>query len=121
MAKAYSEDLRIRAIDLIKKGYSISGVSRLLKISRPTLYKWIDRWQKTGSISPKKSIPPPNKSKIKDWKKFQEFVEENSDLTQKEMAVLWGGVSNHTISRALKKLGYSRKKNLFLSRTLRKS
>ncbi|MGB3403357.1 MAG: IS630 transposase-related protein [Microcoleaceae cyanobacterium] len=37
MAEAYSEDLRIRAIDLVKTGMSISQPSRLLKISRPTL------------------------------------------------------------------------------------
>ena len=38
----------------------------------------------TGSITPKKTVPPPQVSKIKDWKKFQEFVELHGDKTQKE-------------------------------------
>ena len=44
MAEAYSQDLRIRALELIKTGMSISQVSRLLKISRPTLYRWVERF-----------------------------------------------------------------------------
>lgn len=65
--------------------------------------------EKTGSTAPQKSVPPPQPSKIKDLDRFEEFVELNADKTQKELAQLWGGVSHHTISRALKKLGYTRK------------
>jgi hypothetical protein len=72
--------------------------------------------EKTGSTAPMKSVPPPQPSKIKDWNRFTEFVDINADKTQKELAKLWGGVSHHTISRALKKLGYTRKKNGRLSR-----
>ncbi|NES86456.1 MAG: helix-turn-helix domain-containing protein, partial [Moorea sp. SIO2B7] len=54
MAIAYSEDLRIRAIDLRETGMSISQVSRLLKISRPTLYRWVEQFEKTGSTAPRK-------------------------------------------------------------------
>lgn len=70
--------------------------------------------EKTGSTAPLKSVPPPQASKIKDLDRFEEFVERNADQTQKELALLWGGVSHHTISRALKKLGYTRKKNGFV-------
>ena len=110
MASAYSKDLRVRTLDLIRRGVSITQVSRELKISRPTLYRWKEQLEKTGSTSPNKSVPPPQPSKIRDWKRFQEFVELNGDKTQKELAQLWGDVSHHTISRALKKLGYTRKK-----------
>ena len=81
MAMAYSEDLRIRAIDLVKTGMSISQVSRLLKISRPTLYRSIEQFEKTGLTAPSQSLQPPQIGKIKDWKKFQEFVEMNGDQT----------------------------------------
>ncbi|WP_226580279.1 IS630 transposase-related protein [Microseira wollei] len=37
MAHAYSYDLRVRALALILSGNSLSQVSRMLKISRPTL------------------------------------------------------------------------------------
>lgn len=88
-------------------------VSRLLNISRPTLYRWIHQLETTGSTAPKKSVPPPQPSKIKDWKKFQKFIELHGDKTQKELAKIWGDVSPHTISRGLKKLGYSRKKKTY--------
>ena len=45
-------------------------------------------------------------------------VEINGDKTQAEMAKLWTEeISKPTISRALKKIGFTRKKNLWLSRT----
>ena len=112
MASAYNEDLRVRALEWIKSGISVTQVSRGLKISRPTLYRWKNQVEKTGSTVPNKSVPPPQPSKIKDWDKFQEFVDSNADKTQKKLAELWGGVSHHTISRALKKLGYTRKKRV---------
>jgi hypothetical protein len=56
------------------------------------------------------SVPPPQLSKIRDWQKFEKFAVAHGDKTQKEMASLWGNVSRHTISRGLKKLGYTRKK-----------
>ena len=110
MAIAYSEDLRVRALYLIGSGLSISKVSLVLKISRPTLYRWKQQVEETGSTVAKKSAPPPQQSKIIDWDKFQKFVDINGDKTQKELAQLWGNVSHHTISRALKKLGITRKK-----------
>ena len=114
MAIAYSKDLRQRALNLISSGMTITVVSRLLTISRPTLYKWKKQLETTGSMMPKKSVPPPQPSKIKDWQKFQTFIDNNGDKSQKELAELWGGVSHDTISRGLKKLGYTRKKNLRL-------
>ena len=83
MAIAYSEDLRVRALEWIKNGISISQVSRGLKISRPTLYRWKDKLEKTGSTAPMKSVPPPQPSKIKDWDRFTAFVDLNADKTQK--------------------------------------
>ncbi len=41
---------------------------------------------------------------------FEKFVETNSDQTQKQMAAKWGNCSRFTISRNLKKLGFTPKK-----------
>ena len=112
MAIPYSEDLRVRAIDLIKRGNSLSQVSRLLKISRPTLDRWLNQFETTGSTAPGLAIPKPQPAKIRDWSKFKELVDSHGDLTQKELASLWGDVSHDPISRGLKKLGYTRKKKL---------
>ena len=55
--------------------------------------------EKTGSTAPVKSVPPPQPSKIKDWQRFEKFIDRNGDKTQKELAQLWGGVSDHTIAQ----------------------
>ncbi|GET37322.1 helix-turn-helix domain-containing protein [Microseira wollei] len=110
MGIAYSYDLRVRALDLILSGSSLSQVSRMLKISRPTLYRWLKQFETTGSTTPQIPIPPPQPAKIRDWPRFKELVDSHGSLTQKELASLWGNVSHHTISRGLKKLGYTRKK-----------
>ncbi|NES25767.1 MAG: helix-turn-helix domain-containing protein [Symploca sp. SIO3E6] len=112
MAIAYSQDLRVRALDLVKGGMSISRVSRILQISRPTVYRWIEQFEKTGSTVPCKVLPPPQESKIQDWEKFKKVVDNNGDKTQKELAEVWGDISQQSISRGLKKLGYTRKKKL---------
>ena len=118
MANAYSEDLRIRALALIRSGSSLSKVSRMLSISRTTLYRWVKQFERTGSTSPGRSMPPPQPGKIQDWQKFKELVDSHGSLSQKELAQLWGNVSHHTISRGLKKLGYTRKKKLCVPGTL---
>ena len=89
-------------------------VSRALKISRPTLYRWKKQLERTGSTVALKGCPPAQPSGIKDWDKFKEFVDANSDKTQKELAQLWGNISHHTISRGFKKIGYTRKKKLMV-------
>lgn len=116
MAIAYNQNTRIRALDLIGNGVPISKVSRALKISRQTIYRWKKQLEQTGSTVPLKSCPPSQPSGIKDWDKFKEFVDANSDKTQKELAKLWGNVSHHTISRGFKKIGYTRKKKLMVIR-----
>ena len=110
MVHPYNQDLRERALNLIINGTSISHVSRLLNISRPTLHQWRDRYLTTGSIVAKANLPPPQTSKIKDWEEFEKFVEANHEQTQKQMAGKWGNCSRFTISRGLKKIGFTRKK-----------
>lgn len=110
MALPYSQDLRQRALNLINSGVSIAQVSRLLDISRPTLYKWQHKFLSTGSTAPDINTPMPQVSHITDWQEFKEFVERHGDKTQQKMSELWGKGSRHTISRGLKKLGISRKK-----------
>ena len=50
--KAYSQDLRDRAIDLHEnKNYSKGKISKLLKIGYQTLSEWIRRYKETGDYS----------------------------------------------------------------------
>ena len=114
MAKAYSEDLREKVIQAIElDGLKKSEASQLFNISRNTINLWMQRKAETGclKVKPRQATKP--ETKIQDWDKFRDFVQTHGDKTQKEMAELWGDeISQPTISRALQKIKYTRKKKL---------
>ena len=83
----------------------------MFNISRNTINLWFQRKAETGDVKPKLRPTSSQTAKITDWGKFQDFVKEHGDKTQSEMAALWdGAISQRTISRALAKIGQSRKK-----------
>jgi len=68
----------------------------------------------TGDFLALPNEPPGNGHKITDWDKFRENALTNGDKTQVEIALLWDGeISSRTISRALKKIGFTRKKKTY--------
>ncbi len=113
MPKAYSIDFRQRVIDAIElDGYKKSEASQIFRVSRNTIDLWLKRRAETGSLQPKATKPPGNNHCITDWEKFRAFVQEHSDKTQAQMAELWEGeISTRSICRALKKIGFKRKKS----------
>jgi len=112
MAKPYSDDFRQKVMQAIElDGLKKSEASVLFNISRNTINLWCQRKVQTGDVKPKQRKASPHKDKIRDWEKFRTFVKEYGDKTQSEMAQLWeGDISQRTISRALQKIGHTRKK-----------
>lgn len=112
MAKAYSYDLRQKVIQALElDGLKKSEASELFNISRNTINLWCQRQAETGDVRVKPRPTSSPKQKITDWEKFRAFVKAHEAQTQAEMAQLWeGDVSSRTISRALQKLGLTRKK-----------
>jgi transposase len=111
MAKPYSYDLRQKVIKAIElDGLPKSEASQLFNISRNTINLWFQRRAETGDVQAKPNAKVGQGEKITDWEKFREFVKEHGDKTQAEMAKVWGNISKRTISRALKKIGFTRKK-----------
>lgn len=112
MAKPYSLDFRqkvMRAIEL--DGLKKCEASELFNISRNTINLWCQRKAATGEVSPKPRAASQERCKIKDWQKFRDFVQMHGDKSQKEMAALWDAkISQRTMSRALQKIGHTRKK-----------
>ena len=87
--------------------------STVFQTSRNTINLWFQQKAATGDVQPKQHPHPGHSHKITDWKAFQQFVEAHPDLTQPELAALWdGAISDRTISRALQKIGFTRKKRL---------
>lgn len=114
MAQPYSNDFRQRVMDAIElDGFKKTEASQLFNISRNPINLWFQRKAETGDIKPKPRQVSPQNSKISDWQKFRDFVKVHGDKTQSEMAELWDGqISQRTMSRALQKIGHTRKKNL---------
>ena len=114
MGKAYSYDFRQKVMQAIElDGYKKSEVSEMFNISRNTINLWCQRKVATGDVQAKPRAQGSPQQKITDWEKFQAFAKEHNDKTQVEMAALWeGDVSDRTISRALARIGLTRKKRL---------
>jgi transposase len=53
MAKGYSKDLRVRAVELIESGESAREAARILNIGVSTAIRWAERWKRTGSVDAK--------------------------------------------------------------------
>ncbi|EAW35814.1 putative transposase [Lyngbya sp. PCC 8106] len=84
------------------------------------------RKAETGDYQALPNQPKGSNHKITNWEKFREFAVVHGDKTQVEMAQLWEekisdcrscgtGGANRTISRALKKIGFTRKKRLMVT------
>lgn len=113
MPAPYSIDLREKAVKAVERGDKKSQVCRTLNISRNTLDLWIKKKKQTGSLAPITDYSHGPKPKIEDLEEFKKFAEENGHLTQKKMADKWPkSVSRTRIGKALKKIGFTRKKKL---------
>ena len=117
MPAPYSYDLRVKAITAFNRGERKTNICKMLNISRNTLDLWLKRKFQTGDVKAKKTTPRRTKVKIKDMGRFETFVLENQDKTQKQMAELWGdNLTQQNVSDAMRKLRITRKKNLWIPR-----
>ena len=114
MPKYYSHDFRQKVVDAIElEGHKKCEVSEFFGISRNTIDLWLKQKAQTGSLAQRPIHSSGSNHKITDWEKFREFAKTHGDKTQKQMAQLWDGeISPRTISRALHKIGFTRKKKL---------
>ena len=116
MTRSYSDDFRKKVLEAIElDGRKKCEVSEIFNISRNTIDLWLKLRAETGDIKPKPKTFSGSNHKIKDWDKFREFAKTHGDKTQAQMAQLWEGeISERTICRALSKIGFTRKKNLWV-------
>ena len=116
MPAAYSLDLRQKAVAAIDRGEKKSHVSRTLNISRNTLDLLLKRREETGSLAPNPPIQKGPAPKINDLVAFKQFATEHGRLSAKRMAELWvEPVSDVTLGKALKRINFTRKKDLRVS------
>jgi len=111
MPKSYSEDLRLRVLESYRSGTSAKEIASLYRISVSCVYRWDAIERMTGALRP--LYKAGDRSVITDDTKFLAFMELHAHSTLAQMADAWDGeVSVFVLSRKLKKLGITRKKNL---------
>ena len=113
MGKAYSYDLRTKVIEAIDRAMKKIDGSRTFNLSRNPINLWLKKRELTGDYEEKKGYQRGYGHKIKSRSKFRKQAKKNGDRTEAEMAEAWDEkISQRTISRGLKKLGFTRKKRL---------
>lgn len=109
--KSYSDDLRERVVKSRLSGKSALEVAETFDVSKDCVRRWVIRYQETGSYSSEKRGGT-KKSKIQNIAEFAEFAQANAHFTLKQMKEKWeDDVSEMALSRALRKLGMTRKKS----------
>jgi transposase len=85
MAKGYSMDLRERAVTMVEEGESRREVARLLKLAPSTAVRWLDRWERTGSVAPQPGTGH-SRSPLKAYEQWLlDLVAKEPDLTLEEI------------------------------------
>jgi len=114
---AYSIDLRSKAIEAVEQGNSQKSVAKMLGIGLASLERWIKRKRETGSVE---AISPPGAPRKIDKAgevKLREYLKENPESKIRELCEYMASegyeqVSNSTMTRLLKAMNISRKKNV---------
>ena len=118
---AYSKDLRLKVLDAVERGVPRREVSDLLGISLATISRYVELKASGREIAPRPS--PGRKAKILGnpahrralWRQLQgndtATLEEHREMFERERGV---SVSVATMSRAVRKLGWTFKKDRWL-------
>lgn len=115
MARAYSIDLRERAVEYVQEGGGRDDACRIFKIGLSTLKRWLSKHKRHGDLSPKPMGSRPWKL---DHASILKHVESHGDSTLHEIASEFK-TGKSAIDYILHKHGVTRKKNNALRRARR--
>ena len=112
---AYSQDLRKRILETVERGEgSLRQIARRFLVSLSFITRLLQRYRSTGSPEPKPhGGGHPAALGPQDMERLRELVAKQPDATLEELRARLGVACSHmAISRALRKLGLSRKKKV---------
>jgi transposase len=120
MGKAISEDLRIRVLAMYRGGKTAAETASHYGICDRSVYRWDKQERETGVLSSGR-IRSGRTGKIAIDKRFEEFAHATAHQTLQQMADRWNAMAEEHVSqmamcRAVKKLGWSRKKRPIATR-----
>ena len=117
--KAYSPDLRQRVLRAVDQGYERTEIIKMFGVSRATIKRYLKQRRETGDV---KAKPHPGRSP----RKFAPLqaglaaqLEAHDDATLEVHCQLWQEqhgvrVSPSTMGRAIRRMGWTRKKRRWL-------
>ena len=113
--KAYSEDLRERVIGSVARGVPRADVVSTFAVSLATIERWVRRQRETGSLTAGRAPGAVVVKTIGLQAALPERLAAHADATLAEHCAWWREVSGHeistaTLSRAITRLGWTRKK-----------
>ena len=103
---AYSWDLRIRVVEYVENGGSITKAAKLFKVGRASIYRWLGR----ETLEPTKVK---RRHRKLDWSALKKDVVENPESRLIDRAKKFE-VRPSAISYALKQMKITRKKKSFV-------
>src|SRR5579864_1183340 len=113
--KAYSQDLREKVLRAVDQGYARQEIVKLLGVSRATIKRYLKQRRETGTVAPK-AIPgrPPKKLGPLQAELVAQ-LQAHDDLRLEDHCQVWEQthgvkVSTATMSRAIRRVGWTRKK-----------
>src|SRR3954454_19198741 len=98
--KAYSRDLRIRALDALDLGTPRPEVIRLFGVSTATLTRWRRRQRETGSLAESRRSGPPAVKTAGLKVALVARLQEHPDATLEEHCQWWAATRGVRISHA---------------------
>jgi transposase len=117
--KAYSLDLREKVLRAVDQGYARTEIVKLLGVSQATIKRYLKQRRETGDVAPKPIPGRPSKKLAPLQAGLVEQLPAHDDARLEDHCRLWEQthgvlVSTATMSRAIKRLGWTRKKNRWL-------
>lgn len=110
---AYDKKYKERVLEYLKEGHTHREAAKVFKISTYTIWNWKQRLSKTGSLAPRKRNRPAKKLPREE---LMGYVAAHPDAYLSEIAEHFG-CTGVAVSKALKVLKITRKKNQRISRT----
>lgn len=104
---AYSLDLRKLVMSYVDDGHTQADAARHFKLHPVTVNRWMKLRRTTGTL---KAVPVPRSPHKLPLEPLKRYVEEHPDAFLREIAAHFG-CGKDAVARALKKLGFKRKKN----------
>ena len=106
--KASSKDLRERIVGAIEQGMPRKEIVKVFAVSLASIKRYLKQYPETGTLAGKTIPGRPSKKLVPFQLGVREQLEAAADATLQERSGT--GVSPATMSRAIKRMGWTRKK-----------